>query len=36
MSIDKINIIIAHAILLQIWAYEHVVVVKLVGLSQVQ
>lgn len=34
MSIDKFNIIVAHACLLQIWAYMKIMVVRSVGLHR--
>lgn len=36
VSIDKFNVIVAHAGLLQVWAYEKIVVVRLVGLQRGQ
>lgn len=32
ISIDKFNVMIAHIGLLQLWAYEKIVVMRLVGL----
>lgn len=36
INIDKVNVIIAHTGLLQVWAYEHIAVVWLVGLQQMR
>ena len=36
INIDKINMIIAHVGLLQVWIYEHIIVVRLVGLQRMQ
>lgn len=34
MCVDKFNIIIAHASLVQVWAYEKIVVIRLMGLQR--